>query len=100
MFASESEFEIARWVQEIKHLSESRQQLAIDEIGLMLKRICLDGWQQLLVNRQDKSTSKGCRNTLNFMSAKCWNTLPRITYQPLTVKDIAEQVIDYMPTMQ
>lgn len=87
-----NEFEISRWAQEIKHSSESRQQLAMDEIGLMLKRICLDGWPQLLVNRQDKSIKKGVLKHSQFYVSQIVEYIATHHNQPLTVKDIAEHI--------
>ncbi|MFA0014176.1 transcriptional regulator MelR [Vibrio lentus] len=87
-----SEFEIARWEQEMKHSSESRQQLAVDEIGSMLKRICLDGWQQLLVNRQDRSTTKGVSKHSQFYVSQMLEYIATHHNQPLTIKDIAEHI--------
>ncbi len=87
-----SEFEIARWAEEISHASESRQQIAVDEIGLMLKRICLDGWQQLLINKQDKSTSKGVSKHAQFYVSQMLEYIATHHNLPLTVKDIAEHI--------
>ncbi|WP_186706806.1 AraC family transcriptional regulator, partial [Vibrio cyclitrophicus] len=62
------------------------------EIGLMLKRICLDGWQQLLVNRQDKSTKKGVSKHSQFYVSQMLEYIATHHNQPLTVKDIAEHI--------
>ncbi|MGR5444772.1 MULTISPECIES: transcriptional regulator MelR [Vibrio harveyi group] len=87
-----SEFELARWAEEISHPSESRQQLAIDEIGLMLKRMCLDGWQQLIVNRQEKSTKKGVSKHSQFYVSQMLEYIATHHNQPITIKDIAEHI--------
>jgi AraC-like DNA-binding protein len=87
-----SEFELARWAEEINHSSESRQQLAIDEIGLMLKRMCLDGWQQLSINRQEKSTKKGVSKHSQFYVSQMLEYIATHHNQPITIKDIAEHI--------
>ena len=87
-----SEFELARWAQDVNHPSESRQQLAIDEIGLMLKRLCLDGWEQLLVNTQEKSTQKGVSKHAQFYVSQILEFIASHHNQPLTSQSIAEHV--------
>ncbi|HHG3505210.1 transcriptional regulator MelR [Vibrio parahaemolyticus] len=87
-----SEFEIARWAQEIKHASESRQQLAAEEIALMLKRMCLDGWELLSSNKQEKSTKKGVSKHSQFYVSQMLEFIAAHHNQPLTNKDIAEHV--------
>lgn len=54
-----SSFEVRRWQQEINSPNEQIRQLAIDEIGLMLKRFSLSGWQPILVNKTARSRSSG-----------------------------------------
>ncbi len=87
-----SEFEIQRWVHEIAHHSQSRQQLAIDEIGLMLKRLCLDGWQQLFVNKPEKSVKKGASKHSQFYVSQILEYIATHHDKPLTTKVIAEHI--------
>ncbi|MGY3571672.1 transcriptional regulator MelR [Vibrio paucivorans] len=87
-----SEFELARWAQDVNHPLESRQQLAIDEIGLMLKRLCLDGWEQLLVNTQEKSTQKGVSKHAQFYVSQILEFIATHHNQPLTSQSIAEHI--------
>ncbi len=42
-----SPFEVRRWQQELTSPNEQIRQLAIDEIGLMLKRFSLSGWEPI-----------------------------------------------------
>ncbi|MGF1786678.1 transcriptional regulator MelR [Photobacterium swingsii] len=87
-----SEFEIARWENEMMHLTESRQQLAADEISLMLKRICLDGWSQVLTSRTDKPTQNGVSKHSQFYVSQMLEYIATHHDTPLTVKQIAEHV--------
>lgn len=87
-----SEFELARWTEEMSHPSESRQQLAADEIGLMLKRVCLDGWQQLCTNRMEKSSKNGVSKHSQFYVSQMLEYIATHHDTPLTAKKIAEHV--------
>ena len=66
-----STFEVQRWQQELNNPNEQIRQLAIDEIGLMLKRFSLSGWQPILVNKTSRTHKTACRGTPSFTSAKC-----------------------------
>lgn len=87
-----SEFEICRWIEEMNHPSECRQQLAIDEIGLMLKRVSLDGWDQLVADRQERSTKKGVSKHSQFYVRQVLEFIATHYNQPLTINDIAEHI--------
>ena len=50
-----SPFEVRRWQQELNSPNEQIRQLAIDEIGLMLKRFSLSGWEPILVNKTSRT---------------------------------------------
>lgn len=54
-----SEFELARWAGESRMDDPGRQQLAADEICLMLRRIGLDGWTRLLANHSNQGAASG-----------------------------------------
>ncbi len=71
-----SVFEVQRWQQELNSPDEQIRQLAVDEIGLMLKRFSLSGWQPVGVNK----TSRTHKNS--FMSVRCWNLLRITTIRP------------------
>ncbi len=49
-----SRFEVRRWRQ-VNSPNEQIRQLAIDEIGLMLKRFSLSGWEPILVNKTSRT---------------------------------------------
>ncbi len=61
-----STFEVQRWQQELSNPNEQIRQLAIDEIGLMLKRFSLSGWQPILVNKIRGRTKTAFRGTPSF----------------------------------
>ncbi|MGF1873945.1 transcriptional regulator MelR [Photobacterium frigidiphilum] len=86
------EFEIARWEAELTHVAESRQQLASDEIGLMLKRVCLDGWSQMLTSRTDKTIQNGLSKHSQFYVSQMLEYIATHHDTPLTVKQIADHV--------
>ncbi len=72
-----SPFEVRRWQQELNSPNEQIRQLAIDEIGLMLKRFSLSGWEPILVNKTSRTHKTASRAMRNFMSARCWALLPK-----------------------
>ncbi len=94
-----SPFEVRRWQQELNSPNEQIRQLAIDEIGLMLKRFSLSGWEPILVNKTSRTQKTASRAMRNFMSARCWALLPKNYDQALTINDVAEHV-KLTPTMQ
>lgn len=87
-----SEFELARWAREMSDDSESRQQLAVDEIGLMLRRVCVDGWKQLVSTQADKSAKKGVSKHSQFYVSQMLEFIATHHNMPLTTKKIAEHV--------
>ena len=72
-----SPFEVRRWQQELNSPNEQIRQLAIDEIGLMLKRFSLSGWEPILSIKPRAHTKTASRAMRNFMSARCWALLPK-----------------------
>lgn len=87
-----SEFELKRWEYEMAHNAESRQQLAADEISLMLKRLCLTGWSQMLASRKDKPTQNGVSKHSQFYVSQMLEYIATHHDTPLTVKQIADHV--------
>ncbi|OZS43247.1 transcriptional regulator MelR [Photobacterium sanguinicancri] len=87
-----SEFELKRWEDEMMHQAESRQQLAADEISLMLKRLCLTGWSQMLTNRKDKPTQNGVSKHSQFYVSQMLEYIATHHDTPLTVRQIADHV--------
>ncbi|EEX93672.1 DNA-binding transcriptional regulator MelR [Vibrio orientalis CIP 102891 = ATCC 33934] len=87
-----SEFELTRWAKEINDNIDSRQQLAVDEIGLMLRRVCLDGWKQLVAARADKTAKKGVSKHSQFYVSQMLEYIATHHNMPLTTKAIAEHV--------
>lgn len=73
-----SPFEVRRWQQELNSPNEQIRQLAIDEIGLMLKRFSLSGWEPILVNKTSRTHKTASRAMRNFMLARCWALLPKL----------------------
>ncbi|MGF1835161.1 transcriptional regulator MelR [Photobacterium sanguinicancri] len=87
-----SEFELKRWEDEMMHQAESRQQLAADEISLMLKRLCLTGWSQMLTNRKDKPTQNGVSKHSQFYVSQMLEYIATHHDTPLTINQIADHV--------
>ena len=85
-----SEFEIARWAEESQHPSENRQQLVTDEIGLMLKRVCLDGWQQLSTGRTDKAAKSNTSKHSQFYVSQMLEYIATHHNTPLTAQKVAD----------
>lgn len=61
-----STFEVQRWQQELSNPNEQIRQLAIDEIGLMLKRFSLSGWQPIWSIKLHGRTKTAFRGTPSF----------------------------------
>lgn len=61
-----STFEVQRWQQELSNPNEQIRQLAIDEIGLMLKRFSLSGWQPIWSIKLRGRTKTAFRGTPSF----------------------------------
>ncbi|MCL6270505.1 transcriptional regulator MelR [Sansalvadorimonas sp. 2012CJ34-2] len=87
-----SEFECERWLLELDMDDIGRQQLAGEEIALMLRRMCLSGWDALVgSNKVDKCTTgvssssqKNVQLILEFI-AKHYD-------EPIYVSDVAASV--------
>ncbi|MDD1780461.1 transcriptional regulator MelR [Enterovibrio sp. ZSDZ35] len=87
-----SEFEIQRWEGETKHPDASRRQLSNDEICLMLKRICLDGWSSLLSSHTEKANQNGVSKHSQFYVSQMLEYIASHHDTPLTVNQIASHV--------
>lgn len=87
-----SEFEINRWEGETKKSEENRRQLAADEIGLMLKRICLDGWSSLLHGRAEITHQRGVSKHSQFYVSQMLEYIATHHDTPLTVSQISSHV--------
>ena len=83
-----SEFEINRWEGETKKAEENRRQLATDEIGLMLKRICLDGWSSLLSGRSEIANQSGVSKHSQFYVSQMLEYIATHHDTALTVNQI------------
>lgn len=89
-----SPFEVRRWQQEINSPNEQIRQLAIDEIGLMLKRFSLSGWQPILVNKTARSRSSGnsVSRHARFYVSQMLEFIGANHDRPLTIESVAEHV--------
>ncbi|GHA58264.1 transcriptional regulator MelR [Photobacterium aphoticum] len=87
-----SEFELARWEQEMRHEKESRKQLATDEICLMLKRVCLDGWSPLMSGRGEGKTLNGVSKHAQFYVSQMLEYIASHHDSALTAKEVADHV--------
>lgn len=89
-----SPFEVERWQQEINSPNEQIRQLAIDEIGLMLKRFSLSGWQPILVNKTPRTQSNGnnVSRHAQFYVSQMLEFIGANYDQALTIERVAEHV--------
>lgn len=89
-----SPFEVRRWQQEINSPNEQIRQLAIDEIGLMLKRFSLSGWQPILVNKTARSRSSGnsVSRHARFYVSQMLEFIGANHDRPLTIESVVEHV--------
>lgn len=89
-----SPFEVRRWQQEIHHPNEQIRQLAIDEMGLMLKRFSLSGWQPIQVNKSVRTRSCGNNMSRNaqFYVSQMLEFIGDNYDKALTIEQVAEHV--------
>ena len=80
-----------RWQQELNSPNEQIRQLAIDEIGLMLKRFSLSGWEPILVNKTSR-TQKTASRAMQFYVSQMLGFIAENYDQALTINDVAEHV--------
>lgn len=89
-----SSFEVQRWQQELNSPNEQIRQLTIDEIGLMIKRFSLSGWEPILVNKtvHTHSNGSGVSRHARFYVSQMLEFIGANYDQTLTIKNIAEYV--------
>lgn len=87
-----SEFEIRRWQQELQHENEQIKQLAIDEIGLMIKRFGLSNWTPLLINHTPKTRPNGVSRHAQFYVSQMLEYIAAHHDSTLSIQQIAENV--------
>ncbi len=87
-----SAFEVQRWQQELNSPDEQIRQLAVDEIGLMLKRFSLSGWQPVLVNKTSRTHKNSVSRHAQFYVSQMLSYIADNYDQALTINDVAEHV--------
>ncbi|MDX5627283.1 MULTISPECIES: transcriptional regulator MelR [unclassified Brenneria] len=87
-----SVFEVRRWQQELSSRDEQIRQLAIDEIGLMLKRFSLSGWQPILGNKTSRTHKNSVSRHAQFYVSQMLAFIADNYDQALTINDVAEHV--------
>ncbi|MBY5945141.1 transcriptional regulator MelR [Photobacterium rosenbergii] len=87
-----TEQQIAFWMEESKSKDIGFRQLAADEMSLMLKRVCLTGWEKLTHTMESKGSMKGLSKHSQFHVQKILEYIACNHDAPLTVKNIAEHV--------
>ncbi|WP_104123501.1 transcriptional regulator MelR [Escherichia coli] len=77
----------------INHVThEQIRQLAIDEIGLMLKRFSLSGWEPILVNKTSRTHKNSVSRHAQFYVSQMLGFIAENYDQALTINDVAEHV--------
>lgn len=89
-----SPFEVQRWQQELSSPNEQIRQLTVDEIGLMLKRLSLSGWEPIQVNKMTRIRSKGnnVSRHAQFYVSQMLEFIGTSFDQALTIEQVAEHV--------
>ncbi|EJA8949443.1 transcriptional regulator MelR [Escherichia coli] len=87
-----SPFEVRRWQQELNSPNEQIRQLAIDEIGLMLKRFSLSSWEPILVNKTSRTHKNSVSRHAQFYVSQMLGFIAENYDQALTINDVAEHV--------
>ncbi|PSW22282.1 transcriptional regulator MelR [Photobacterium sanctipauli] len=87
-----TERQVELWMQESRNEEVGMRQLALDEMALMLKRVCLTGWQQLTSTMDCKQSVKGLSKHSQFHVQKILEYIARNHDSSLTVKAIADHV--------
>lgn len=89
-----SPFEVQRWQQELSSPNEQIRQLTVDEIGLMLKRLSLSGWEPIQVNKMARIRSKGnnVSRHAQFYVSQMLEFIGTRFDQALTIEQVAEHV--------
>ncbi|VDZ81445.1 DNA-binding transcriptional regulator MelR [Salmonella bongori] len=87
-----STLEVLRWQQETNSPNEQIRQLAIDEIGLMLKRFSLSGWQPILLNKTSRTHENSVSRHAQFYVSQMLGFIADNYDQALTINAVAEHV--------
>ncbi|TQI79043.1 AraC family transcriptional regulator [Serratia fonticola] len=87
-----SAFEVQRWQVELNSSDEQIRQLAIDEIGLMLKRFSLSGWQPILVNKASRTHKNSVSRHAQFYVSQMLGFIAANYDQALTIDSVADHV--------
>lgn len=89
-----SPFEVQRWAQELSSPNEQIRQLTIDEIGLMLKRFSLSGWEPIQVSKTTRIRSSGnnVSRHAQFYVSQMLEFIGTNFDQALTIEQVAEHV--------
>src|SRR5699024_9095637 len=87
-----SPFEVRRWQQELNSPNEQIRQLAIDEIGLMLKRFSLSGSEALPVNKTSRSHRHSASRHAQVYVSQMLGFIAEYYDQALTINGAAADV--------
>nr|WP_245884071.1 transcriptional regulator MelR [Vibrio albus] len=87
-----SEFEVQRWQQEVASDNEQIRQIALDEIGWMIKRFGVFGWDSLLIHPNPKTRNNGVSKHAQFYVSQMLEFIAANHEKPLTIQQIAEYV--------
>lgn len=90
-----SPFEVRRWQQELNSPNEQIRQLAIDEIGLMLKRFSLSGWEPILVNKTSRTHKNSVSRHAQLVGAAAQYFI--MTYGIVIDRSMIANIIDTTP---
>ncbi len=86
------EFEVSRWQEETQNENEQIRQLALDEIGLMIKRFGISGWDPLLVHHTPKTRDNGISKHAQFYVSQMLEFIAANHDKQLTIQQIADHV--------
>ena len=87
-----SEFECARWLKETRMEDIGRQQLANEDVSLMLRRFSLDGWDTLLGSRGEGKKCKGVSSSSQHHVQLILEFIASHYDAPIFVSDVAKSV--------
>ena len=85
-------FEIRRWQREINSEDGQIQQLAIDEMTIMLKRFCLSGWTPVSVNKISKVHNNKISGHAQFYVSQMLEYISHNYHRPVCISEIANHV--------
>lgn len=84
--------EIQRWQSEINHANEQIRQISLDEMGLMIRRFGLSGWDPLLIHSTSKTRNNSVSKHSQFYVSQMLEYIAANHDSPLTVREIADHV--------